>query len=187
MGEYDNVKYLEYIEKRNKMMNDFGRTGGRCDGANCSFCPLCDKSHIKCMDVYNPEEALRIVMEYKPSIDWSKVPVDTKICVRNVNKDGKGIWYKRYFAEYKNGKVYAWASGATSYSVSGECVTSWDEATLYEGDIISDKNISKPKYKLPKCFGYFYCTGNDDWENECDYCNHSKDCKKATEEKPNGK
>lgn len=186
MGKYDNVKYLEYIEKRNKMMNDFGRTGGRCDGANCSSCPICDKSHMKCMDVYNPEEALRIVMEYKPPIDWSKVAVDTKIWVRNANGSiyDRGKWHKRYFAEYKNGKVYAWANGTTSYSAE-ECTTEWDEAKLYEGDIINDKT-DNPKYKVPRCFGNFSYT-EEDWDGECDYCNHLKDCKKATEEKPNGK
>lgn len=177
MGKYDNVKYLEYIEKRNKMMNDFGRTGGRCDGVrSCLSCPLCvEENHIKCMDTYNPEEALRIVMEYKPHIDWSKVPVDTKIWVRNANGSihGSGKWYKRYFAGYKNGKIYVWANGATSYSAEGR-TTEWDEVKLYEGDIINDKTDK------PECYGYFY---DKDCDSVCEtHCIHRNACKKTYEE-----
>lgn len=181
MGKYDNVKYLEYIEKRNKMMNDFGRTGGSCDGVNCSSCPLCDEGYtLSCMDTYNPEEALRIVMEYKPSIDWSKVPVDTKIWVRNANGSvhDSGKWYKRYFAGYKNGKIYVWVNGATSYSAEGR-TTEWDEAKLYEGDIINDKT-DKHKYRVPGCFGKFY---DKDCDSICEtHCIYRNACKKTYEE-----
>lgn len=49
--------------------------------------------------------------EYIP-IDWSKVDIDTKILVSN---DGE-FWQKRYFAEYKDGVVFAYANGCTSWS-----------------------------------------------------------------------
>ena len=49
--------------------------------------------------------------EYKT--DWSKVPVDTPILV----KDTLGSrWLHRYFAKYENVIVFAWADGLTSWS-----------------------------------------------------------------------
>ena len=74
--------------------------------------------------------------EYKepeePEVDWSKVPVDTKIYVR---ESFKGAWLKKYFAKYENGKIYAWNFGYTSWSVRDEdYVTSWKYAKLAEGD-----------------------------------------------------
>lgn len=52
--------------------------------------------------------------EYKePSIDWSKVPVDTPILVGDSENGG---WIRRYFAKYENGQVYAWCDGCTSWS-----------------------------------------------------------------------
>ena len=50
--------------------------------------------------------------EYKePEVDWSKVPVDTLIRVKNCESDN---FVNRYFSKYKNGMVYAWTGGATS-------------------------------------------------------------------------
>lgn len=54
-----------------------------------------------------------IEQEYEPYIDWSKVPVDTPILVKNTENDD---WTNRYFAEYKNETVFAWYDGATSWS-----------------------------------------------------------------------
>ena len=44
-------------------------------------------------------------------VDWSKVPVDTKVYVYR-----EGIKYRRYFAHYKDDTVYVWANGCTSWS-----------------------------------------------------------------------
>lgn len=68
----------------------------------------------------------------EPSVDWSKVAVDTPILV----KDGKeGKWLRRYFANYENGTVYAWECGATSWSAyrSGN-ITDWKIAKLAESE-----------------------------------------------------
>ena len=67
--------------------------------------------------------------EYKePEVDWSKVPVDTKIYVRN--KDGD-CWLKRYFAEANDGTVYSFIQGRTSWTSNGE-KTCWNQAKLAE-------------------------------------------------------
>lgn len=60
-------------------------------------------------------------------VDWSKISVDTPILVRN----NGCVWTKRYFAEYKNGKVRAYHNGATSWSSDGR-MGSWDYAKLAE-------------------------------------------------------
>ena len=53
--------------------------------------------------------------EYVPKVDWSKVPVDTKVYVRNREEDE---WKPRYFSEFKDGKVYVWITGTTSFTVN---------------------------------------------------------------------
>lgn len=60
-------------------------------------------------------------------INWSKVPVDAKIFVKNNNDPA---WYCRHFARYEHGKVYAWLLGKTSFTTSEE--QSWDCAELAE-------------------------------------------------------
>lgn len=68
-------------------------------------------------------------LEFKEVIDWSKVPVDTKVLVSSDGKD----WYRRHFAEYKDGKVYCFDSGATSFSVDRDSyISAWEYVKLYE-------------------------------------------------------
>ena len=81
-------------------------------------------------------EALNwLFSEYKePEVDWSKVKVDTPILVRN-NEDKE--WVNRYFAKFADGKVYAWVSGATSWTVDDEYdVTFWKYAKLAESEVL---------------------------------------------------
>ena len=60
-------------------------------------------------------------------VDWSKVNVDTPILVG----EGDGDWVKRYFAEYKDGIVYAWCGGSTSWDANN-MMMSWKYAKLAE-------------------------------------------------------
>lgn len=66
----------------------------------------------------------------EPSIDWSKVAVDTPILVRNYPEND---WKRRYFAEYKNSVVYAWQVGTTSWTADGE-TNCWSQAKLAESE-----------------------------------------------------
>lgn len=62
-------------------------------------------------------------------VDWSKVEVDTPILVSLDDK----LWLCRYFAGFKNGIVYTWSSGATSWSVRRrEHKDAWGFAKLAE-------------------------------------------------------
>lgn len=60
-------------------------------------------------------------------VDWSKVPVDTPILVKNNYED---CWHKRYFAKYENGVVFVFSCGSTQWSNDGDTLVSYDEAKL---------------------------------------------------------
>ena len=67
--------------------------------------------------------------EFEEVIDWSKIPVDTKVLV---SKDGEN-WLRRYFAKYEDGKIYFFSCGASSYSVDDiSNVLSWEYVKLYQ-------------------------------------------------------
>lgn len=67
--------------------------------------------------------------EYEePSVDWSKVPVDTPIYVKMAERCN---WVPRYFAKYEDGKVYSWISGTTSFTADKNTdYTAWVYAKL---------------------------------------------------------
>lgn len=95
-----------------------------CDNDKCEDCDclyqVCD-DYI--MEWLNSEYV-------EPEVDWSKVPVDAPILVRN---DESRPWKKRYFAMYHNGIVYAWTDGATSWSAENENdVCRWQYAKIAE-------------------------------------------------------
>lgn len=66
--------------------------------------------------------------DYIDYTDWSKVEVDTPVYVRNNDEED---WEKRHFAYFKNGKVYTWSSGTTSWTaVNKDYVFQWEHAKL---------------------------------------------------------
>lgn len=78
------------------------------------------------------EEALNRLKKVEPKeseVDWSKVDVDTPILVST----DKINWYRRYFATYRDGLVYAWQEGTTSWSAdSKNALVGWCYAKLTE-------------------------------------------------------
>lgn len=63
-------------------------------------------------------------------VDWSKVPVDTPILVKD---DYDDKWEKAYFAKYGDEMIYAWNNGRTSFSARNKDDTFiWDRAKLAE-------------------------------------------------------
>ena len=62
--------------------------------------------------------------------NWTKVPIDTPIYVRDRKGDG---WRPRYFAGYENGLIHTWSDGATSWSGDGSTAC-WNEAKLARED-----------------------------------------------------
>lgn len=77
-------------------------------------------------------QLLWLMDEYEePEVDWSKVEIDTPILVRDSDNNN---WEKRHFAKYKDGKVYAWVGGNTSWTESEQRAWAWNYAKLAEGD-----------------------------------------------------
>lgn len=62
-------------------------------------------------------------------VDWNEVKIDTPIMVKDSEN---GDWFKRYFAEYKNGKIYTWDNGHTSWETSR--MIEWKYAKLVEDE-----------------------------------------------------
>lgn len=58
----------------------------------------------------------------EPSVDWSKVPVDTKVFIRDYDSQP---WRPRYFAKFENGKIYTWNNGRSSFTALEPRATSW--------------------------------------------------------------
>ena len=78
-------------------------------------------------DLYYVSEIINL--EFKEVIDWSEMPIDTKVLV---SKDGEN-WLRRYFAKYEDGKIYFFSCGASSYSVDDiSNVLSWEYVKLYQ-------------------------------------------------------
>ena len=78
-------------------------------------------------DIYFSSQLIR--MEFEEVVDWSWVPVDTKVLVSDDGKD----WNRRHFAKYEDGKVYCFDSGATSFSADIiSDVVEWKYAKLYQ-------------------------------------------------------
>lgn len=86
--------------------------------------------HDKSVSAWRYAKLIEDEKEHKePEVDWSKVEVDTAIYVK-ASKHGN--WFKRYFAEYKNGKIYTWGNGLTSHDTSR--MMEWNYAKLAESE-----------------------------------------------------
>lgn len=88
----------------------FGGDGKNCSGYSCKWC------YILC-NLWLDEEYEE---PPQPEVDWSKVPVDTLVRVRNYeNRE----WCLRYFKGFDNsnteGKYEMWSNGMTSKTASG--------------------------------------------------------------------
>lgn len=68
--------------------------------------------------------------KYLGVFDWSKVVVDTPILV----SEWFSVEVRRYFKEYKDGKVYYFSGGRTSWSSMSSEYTTPDKVKLAGGD-----------------------------------------------------
>ena len=95
-----------------------------CDNTCCGDCDFCFDPYYVC-DLNRKNWANS---EYEEYVDWSKVPVDTKILVR----DNENVpWSPRHFSRIEQGRVYTFSYGCTSFTSRGkECC--WRYAKLYK-------------------------------------------------------
>ena len=119
-------KYADEIRECNShnFCDDFIRPyilkSDNCNGLGCTHCHTLQAVWLL-KDYEEPEE---------PEIDWSKVEVDAPILVRD--DEDVDMWWRRHFAKYENGQVYAWDSGSTSWTENG--MTNWNFAKLAESE-----------------------------------------------------
>lgn len=125
-------KYAEQII--NMAVNDIKITvdkEGRlsdCFAINCKDCAWssCNQCRKKFREWLEQEYV-------EPVVDWSKVPVDTKVFVRDC--DG-AYWNHRYFAKFEDGKIFTWDNGTTSFTAKGfDDVTWWNQGKLAEDTV----------------------------------------------------
>lgn len=111
-----------------------------CKGDKIAICngklTACDDTHCINCDFRRPSDCNEKTLKWanseyvEPPVDWSKVPVDTPILVRDRKLTA---WKKEHFSEYKNGRVYTWRFGTTSWSANGD-KTCWEYAKLAESE-----------------------------------------------------
>ena len=105
-----------------------------CNIINCSECAFCSSSTTNCLDKIKEWCESEYV---EPEVDWSKVPVDTPILVRNDESDR---WYNRHFAYFEDGKVFAYDFGATSWSADKSHICT---STRRYAKLANEEDISK--------------------------------------------
>lgn len=118
---------MEFVEgiKKVKQMCETYNSCDECPASKARELNCCPFSHIHMK--YVNEKFAKIVEDWKPPIDWSKVAVDTPIIVWNSNGCTK---HRRYFAKYEAGKIYTWDGGCTSWTAL--TTTEWKYGELAE-------------------------------------------------------
>ena len=101
-----------------------------CRDRKCLKCVFefkdCNNDNFEKTDIVNEW----LEKEHIEPVNWSKVAVDTPILVSS-----KGdYWYRRYFAKYENGNVYAFDDGQTSWTNNGDEPSLWEYAKLAESE-----------------------------------------------------
>ena len=111
--EYNDSSFcLRFVEPY--VLNEIGLS---CSRLGCSKCRVL--------------QTVWLMKEYvEPQVDWSRIEVDTPILVRDFEGSD---WFRRHFAKYENGTVYAWDGGDTSWS-GGDVMTDWKYAKLAESE-----------------------------------------------------
>ncbi len=101
-------------------------------------------AYLSCSDC-GRRQMLWFIEEYEePEVDWSQIEVDTPILVKYSELTN---WQKRHFAKYKNGIVYAWNNGETSWTTVA--MTDWKYAKLAEDEKEPEVDWSKVEVDTP--------------------------------------
>ena len=112
------MKNREKFEKEILEIACFGGRLAKKDGklCNCTASDItCDECDFKCDKDCNVKIKEWCEQEYtgQPNVDWSKVPIDTPIFVRDDDEDR---WTKRHFYKYVNGRIRTFDGGKTSFT-----------------------------------------------------------------------
>ena len=104
-------------ERQGEFFNKYIRPYYNCDEWEC----ISDEVSTVLTAIWLDEEY------QQQEVDWSKVENDDPILVRDGDDEE---WNRAHFAYYKNGKVYAWSGGKTSWTASS--YMHWEYAKLAE-------------------------------------------------------
>ena len=98
-----------------------------CQDINCTRCAF---SMVSSKGSCRDRIKVWCESEYEePEVDWNKVPVDTPVLVKNYKYEQ--IWSNRYFANYRDGIVYTYPNGTTSWSANKNAsFVAWEYAKL---------------------------------------------------------
>lgn len=72
-----------------------------------------------------------LVWDRGREVDWTTIPVDTKVLVKR-NPDDR--WQEGHFARFENGKIHTFMHGRTSWTASPNDTFSWELAKLAKED-----------------------------------------------------
>lgn len=159
MSKSDVSRFNDYYSEYGKF---FDRLGRDCDIASIYRNPSFKDGKIELGELI-----------WDGSIDWSRVKVNTPIYVKSlISKE----WVIRHFAFYKNGFVFTYKDGMTSFTVPNKetDVTAWVYAKLVEAESEDEHEQIKP---CPFCGGddltrgtYKVNSADQVWYIECKSC-----------------
>ena len=66
-------------------------------------------------------------LSFEPYVDWENISIDTPIYVRD---DESEEWEKRHFASYRDGKIYVFPHGTTSWTQYAKYAINYKYAKL---------------------------------------------------------
>lgn len=105
-----------------------------CNAHSCNDCPLVGKGdrggYCRWEAGDMTQEQVDLIAAYARPVDWSKVPVDTKVIVWD-NVEHK---YRRHFAKYENGEIFTYMGGATSWSCEPDQMVRWQHGEIAQED-----------------------------------------------------
>lgn len=93
----------------------------KCNEFKCENC-IFSRDESDGSDCYEKTKEWSEQEYVEPPVDWSKVPVDTKVFVRDSDSD---TWKHRYFAKFEDGKIYTWNDGRSSFTSFEPGATLW--------------------------------------------------------------
>lgn len=104
----------------------------RCTDVGCNNCIfVTTKSDNRSCEKKIKEWSEQEYVE--PPVDWSKVPVDTKVFIRDSDSQP---WRPRYFARFENGKIYTWNDGRSSFTaLEHRAISWWNQGKLAEDTV----------------------------------------------------
>ena len=119
---YNPDRGIHMLSKQEPVFRDI--TFMYCDGEKYPFVSYFSK--LVAEDLLTDRNYIAIE-DHIDTVDWSKVPVDTPVLVRDDNTQN---WKPRYFAKYEDGAYFVYTSGQSSWSTSTNAIVEYNYIKL---------------------------------------------------------